>query len=76
MDCRMICPTFKQAMKKMTWQKVDVKKLADFYFDIRRHHIQLPAMLLMKKIPRSRIDSNYPNLKNTVENKQKAQKRN
>ena len=68
-------------MKKMSWQKGDVKKkLADFLLCYRKtpHTTtnEAPAMLLMKRIPRSRIDLCHPNLKNTVENKQEAQKRN
>ena len=73
--------SFKQAMKKMIWQKGDInKKLADFLLRYRKtpHTTtdEAPAMLLMKRIPRSRIDLCHPNLKNTVENKQEAQKRN
>ena len=33
-------------------------------------------MLLIKRIPRSRIDLCHPNLMNTIENKQEIQKRN
>ena len=73
--------TFKQAMKKMKGDAGDIKKkLADFLLRYRKtpHATtnEAPAMLLMKRIPRSRIDLCQPKWRSMVEGKQEVQKRN
>ena len=65
----------------MSGKTADIKrKLADFLLRYRKtpHATtrEAPAMLLMKRIPRSRIDLCQPNLRNTVEGTQEVQKRN
>ena len=72
--------TFKQAMKKMKGDTGDVKKkLAEFLLRYRKtpHATtsEAPAMLLMKRIPRSRIDLCQPKWRDRVEEKQEVQKK-
>ena len=64
----------------MSGETGDIKrKVADFLLRYRKtpHATtnEPPAMLLMKRIPRSRIDLCQPKLRNTVEGKQEVQKR-
>ena len=68
-------------MKKMRGNIGDIKKkLADFLLRYRKtpHATtnEAPAMLLMKRIPRSRIDLCQPQWRSMVEGKQEIQKRN
>ena len=71
--------TFKTAMRKMVNEGGDInQKLANFLLVYRKTPqsttMEAPAMLLMKRIPRSRIDLITPNLQTKVVKRQEKQK--
>ena len=73
--------TFKASMKKMTDEGSSLnKKLANFLLTYRKTPqsttMEAPSMLLMKRIPRSKIDLITPDLQRKVAKKQESQKKN
>ena len=71
--------TFKMAMKKMSRGGGDInQKLTNFLLNYRKTPQstvkEAPAMLLMKRIPRSRLDLLVPNLNKIIERKEKQKK--
>ena len=71
--------TFKTAMRKMVNEGDDInQKLANFLLVYRKTPqsitMEVPAMLLTKRIPRSRIDLITPNLQTKVVKRQETQK--
>jgi len=72
--------TFKAAMKKMASKGGDVnQKLSNFLLTYRKTPqsttMEVPAMLLMKRIPRSRIDLIRPSVTQKIQEKQEVQKK-
>jgi transposase InsO family protein len=71
--------TFKNAMKKMKKDGDINQQLANFLLVYRKTPqsttTEAPAMLLMKRIPRSRLDLITPNLQRKVEKRQDKQKK-
>ena len=71
--------TFKMAMKKMSRGGGDInQKLTNFLLNYRKTPQstvkEAPAMLLMKRIPRSRLDLLVPNLNKIIERQVKQKK--
>ena len=72
--------TFKAAMRKMATEEGDVnQKLSNFLLTYRKTPQsttqEAPATLLMKRIPRSRIDLIRPNVNQKVQKKQDVQRK-
>ncbi|XP_041379456.1 uncharacterized protein LOC121392177 [Gigantopelta aegis] len=72
--------TFKMAMKKMSKEGGDInQKLTNFLLNYRKTPQstvkEAPAMLLMKRIPRSRLDLLVPNLNKKITERQEKQKK-